>query len=71
LRKPAYWHQIEHDLNARSMEVYDLAQDVIRCDATTGSGAHEVTEESLVQCGHSKDDPARPQITVMMGSLDP
>ena len=71
LAKPAYWHQIEHDLNARSIEVYTLPQDVIRCDATTVSGDHEVTEEGLVQFGHSKDDPTRPQIKVMMGSLDP
>jgi transposase len=71
LSKPAYWHAIERDLNARSLEVYDLSQDVIRCDATTVSGDHEVTEASLVQFGHSKDDPARPQIKVMMGSLDP
>src|SRR5262249_14143513 len=67
----AYWHQIEHDLNARSIEVYPLPQDVIRCDATTVSGAHEVTEDGLVQFGHSKDDPTRPQIKVMIGSLDP
>src|SRR5712671_5881089 len=26
--KPAYWHQIEKDLNARSIEVYDLDQNV-------------------------------------------
>jgi transposase len=71
LSKPAYWHQIEHDLNARSIEVYDLAQAVIRCDATTVSGEHEVTAEGLFQFGHSKDDPTRPQIKVMMGSLDP
>jgi transposase len=71
LSKPAYWHQIEHDLNARSIEVYPLPQDVIRCDATTVSGAHEVTEDGLVQFGHSKDDPTRPQIKVMRGSLDP
>jgi transposase len=71
LSKPAYWHQIERDLNERSMEIYDLSQDVIRCDATTVSGDHEVTEEGLVQFGHSKDDPARPQIKVMVGSLDP
>ena len=71
LSKPAYWHQIEHDLNARSIEVYDLAQAVIRCDATTVSGEHEVTAEGLLQFGHSKDDPTRPQIKVMMGSLDP
>src|SRR6266702_2936470 len=71
LSKPAYWHQIEHDLNARSIEVYPLPQDVIRCDATTVSGEHEVTDGGLGQFGQSKDDPTRPQITVMMGSLDP
>src|SRR3989449_5831771 len=54
LSKPAYWHQIERDLNERSIEIYDLSQDVIRCDATTVSGDHEGTEEGLVQFGHSK-----------------
>jgi transposase len=71
LSKKAYWHQIEKDLNARSIEVYDLHQDVIRCDATTVSGEHEVTAGGLLQFGHSKDDPTRPQLKVMMGSLDP
>jgi transposase len=71
LSQPTYWHRIEHDLNARSVEVYALPQDVIRCDATTVSGDHEVTEEGLLQFGHRKDDPTRPQIKVMMGSLDP
>jgi len=71
LSQPAYWHQIEHDLNARSIEGYDLSQGVIRCDATTVSGEHEVTAGGLLQFGHSKDDPTRPQIKVMMGSLDP
>jgi transposase len=71
LSKPAYWHAIERDLNERSIEIYDLAKHVIRCDATTVSGAHEVTEGGLVPFGHSKDDPTRPQIKVMIGSLDP
>jgi transposase len=71
LSKPAYWHPIEQELNARSITVYDLSQDVIRCDATTVSGAHEVTAEGLLQFGHSKDDPTRPQIKVMLGALDP
>jgi len=71
LSKPAYGHQIEHDLNARSIEGYTLDQDVIRCDATTVSGEHEVTAGGLLQFGHSKDDPTRPQIKVMTGSLDP
>jgi len=71
LSQPAYWHQSEHDLHARSMEGYPLPQDVIRCDATTVSGAHEVTAGGLGQFGQSKDDPTRPQIQVMIGSLDP
>jgi transposase len=71
LSNKTYWHRIERDLNARSMEVYALPQDVIRCDATTVSGDHEVTAGGLLQFGHSKDDPTRPQIKVMMGALDP
>ena len=71
LSKPAYWHETERDLNERSIEIYALSQDVIRCDATTVSGEHEVTAGGLVQFGHSKDDPTRPQIKVMMGALDP
>ena len=71
LRKPAYWPQIAHDWNARSIAVYDLSQDVMRCDATTVSGDHEVTAGGLLQFGHRKDEPTRPQITVMLGSLDP
>src|SRR5215813_13355432 len=53
LSKPAYWHARERDLNARSIAVYDLSQDMIRCDATTVSGDHEVTAGGLVQFGHS------------------
>src|SRR5215470_10797127 len=71
LSTPQYWHQIERDLNDRSMEVHALPQEVLRCDATTVSGAHAVTAAGLLQFGHRKDDPTRPQIKVMMGSLDP
>ena len=71
LSKPKYWHGIERDLNARSLEVYALSRDVIRCDAPTVSGDHAVTDGGLLQFGHSKDDPSRPQINVMTGSLDP
>ena len=69
--KPTYWHEIERELNTRSLEVYALSQHVIRCDATTVSGTHEVRDGGLLQFGHSKDEPRRPQIKVMMGSLDP
>src|SRR5712692_7068612 len=71
LSKTRYWHAIEQDLNERSIEVYALPQHMIRCDATPVSGDHEVTEGGLLQFGYSKDDPTRPQIKVMRGSLDP
>ena len=72
LSKPAYRRQIERELNARSIEIYDLSQDVIRCDATTVSGAiMRSSQRDLCQFGHSKDDPTRPQIKVMLGALDP
>jgi transposase len=71
LSKPTYWRAIEQELTERSIEVYDLPQEVIRCDATTISGYHEVVDGGLWQFGHSKDDPSRPQIKLMTGSLDP
>ena len=45
--------------------MYELPQDVIRSDATTVSGEHDVTEGGLLQFDHSKDDPTRPQIKVL------
>jgi len=42
------------------MVMYDLSQDVVRCDATTVSDDHEVTAGGLWQFGQSKDDPTRP-----------
>jgi transposase len=71
LSTPTSWHRIARDLHARSIEVSDWSQDVIRCDATTVSGEHEVTAEGLCQFGQSKDDPTRPQSKVMLGSWDP
>ena len=71
LSQPTYWHRIEEELNAHSIAVYALLQDVIRCDATTVSGDHDIREGGLLQFGHSKDDPSRPQLKVMTGALDP
>ncbi len=71
VRKPAYGHPLAHELKARRPAVDDLSQDVIRCEATTGSGAHEVTAGGLGPFGPSQDDPTRLQINVRLGSLDP
>jgi transposase len=71
LSQKSYWEQIEADLNAQTIRVSALAPEVVRCDATTASGYHAVTEEGLFQFGHSQDDPSLPQIKIMTGALDP
>ena len=71
LSKARYWQAIEDDLSEHSITVYGLPGDVVRLDATTVSGYHQVEAGGLVQFGHSKDDPSRPQIKLMMASLDP
>ena len=45
---------IEEDLNARSIAVYALLQDVIRQDATTVAGAHDVIEGGCCSLGIAK-----------------
>jgi hypothetical protein len=47
LSEKTYWDQMEKDLNARRLAVYDLQQDVIRCEAPTVSGEPEVTAGGL------------------------
>jgi len=71
LSDPRYWHPIEEELSRRTIRVYDLETEVVRCDATTGSGYHTVTEGGLFQFGRSKDDPSLAQIKLMSGTLDP
>jgi transposase len=66
-----WWIKIENDLSANSIEVYELPKKIVRCDATTVSGYHKVVEGGIFQFGNSKDDPNRPQLKIMTGSLDP
>ncbi|MCP3886677.1 MAG: DUF4277 domain-containing protein, partial [Propionibacteriaceae bacterium] len=68
---PRYWHPIEEELSRRTIRVYELNTDVVRCDATTGSGYHTVIEGGLFQFGHSKDNPSLAHIKLMSGALDP
>jgi len=65
------WHAIEEELSKFSIEIYGLGTDKIRFDATTISGLHKVFENGLMQFGHSKDDPSKPQIKLMAASVDP
>ena len=71
LSKQKIWQAIENDLNKRTIDIYELSTEVIRCDPTTVSGHHDIREGGLMQYGHSKDDPRLPQVKLAVASLEP
>src|SRR3954471_17667770 len=63
---------LERDLNQQTIRVYQLPTDTVRFDTTTANSYADVlSEQGLLQFGHSKDDPDRPQLKVACGVLDP
>jgi transposase len=63
---------LERDLNQHTVRVYQLPTDLVRLDATTANSyAHVLSEQGLLQFGHSKDDPDRPQFKIAAAVLDP
>jgi transposase len=63
---------LERDLNRQTVRVYQLPTDTVRIDATTANSYADVlSERGLLQFGHSKDDPGRPQFKVAAAVLDP
>src|SRR3954453_22806011 len=63
---------LEHDLNRQTVRVYHLPTDTVRIDTTTANSYAEVlSEQGLLQFGHSKDDPDRPQFKIAAAVLDP
>jgi transposase len=72
LSEGAAFSALERDLNQQAIRVYQLPTDLVRIDATTANSyAAVVAEQGLLQFGHSKDDPDRPQIKVAAAILDP
>jgi len=72
LSDDACWQAFERALNQNLLRVYDLSAERVRLDSTTASGYWAVSEDGLLQFGHSKDHrPDLPQVKVMLASLDP
>ncbi len=64
--------RLEGDLNRQTVRVYQLPTDTVRIDATTANSYADVlSEKGLLQFGHSKDDPDRPQFKIAAAVLDP
>jgi transposase len=72
LGSSASFGALECDLNQQTIRVYQLPTDLVRIDATTANSYAEVlSEQGLLQFGHSKDDPGRPQLKIAAAVLDP
>jgi transposase len=72
LSNDAAWEAIEHELWAATVAVYELEVRGIRLDSTTSYGYHHVTEEGVMQLGHSKDHrPDLPQLKLMAAAAEP
>lgn len=68
----AAFSALERDLNQQTIRVYQLPTDLVRIDTTTANSYAEVlSEQGLLQFGHSKDDPDRPQLKIAAAVLDP
>src|SRR5262249_44574020 len=63
---------LERDLNHHTLRVYALPSDTVRIDATTANAYADVlSAQGLLQFGHSKDDPDRPQFKIAAAVLAP
>jgi transposase len=72
LGKGATFSVLERDLNQQTIRVYQLPTDLVRIDTTTANSyASVLSEQGLLQFGHSKDDPDRPQLKIAAAVLDP
>lgn len=67
----SYWKKIEKELNEKTIKVYDLETETVRCLAPSVSGNHQIVPEGLIQFGHHKDGTIKPQFKIMMAGLDP
>src|SRR3954453_12706353 len=72
LDAPTAWESLEADLWRTHCDVYALPVERVRLDATTSCGYHSVTDDGLMQLGHSKDHrPDLAQFKLMAAVAEP
>jgi transposase len=72
LARPQPWQAFEADLGQHTVRVYNLDPALFRLDTTTASSyASVLSEQGLLQFGHSKDRDDLPQLKVAVAALDP
>jgi transposase len=72
LADSAAWQALEADLWHTHCDVYALPVERVRLDATTSCGYHTLTDDGLMQLGHSKDHrPDLAQFKLMAAVAEP
>ena len=72
LSNDTYWFSFEQEFMENVVRVYDLPKECVRVDTTSVMSYAEVSEQGLLQFGHSKDHrPDLAQLKVVLASLDP
>lgn len=64
----ADWHQLEEELWQHTVEVYELPVEILRMDATTVQGYHDIKSEKLMQRGYNSIGREVPQLKLMMAA---
>lgn len=72
LSNDTYWFSFEQEFMENVVRVYDLPKECVRVDTTSVMSSAEVSEQGLLQFGHSKDHrPDLAPLKVVLASLDP
>lgn len=72
LSNDTYWKAFEQEFMENMVRVYDLPKECVRIDTTSVMSYAEVSEQGLLQFGHSKDHrPDLAQLKLVLASLDP
>ncbi len=66
------WHGIESELWQATLVVHHVPLEGVRLDSTTSYGYHQVSDDGVMQHGHSKDRrPDLPQLKLMLAVAEP
>jgi transposase len=72
LARAASWQAFEEDLNRHTLRVYRLDPALFRIDTTTANSYADVlSEDGILQFGHSKGNADLPQLKIAASALDP
>jgi transposase len=72
LSRASTWAAVEMALWHSTVTVYEIEIKGVRLDSTTSYGYHQVTEDGVMQFGHSKDHrPDLPQLKLMAAAAEP